>query len=325
MGAVHRAPARSTCTTPRTARSSASHPRGHRRRRRQGRQGRPRRLRRLVAATAPRSGPSSAPASPRASAARMDEIATVVTREAGMPKWLSRIVQAGLPINSFNTAAELAEIVPVRGDRRQQPRRARSRSASSGASRRGTTRCTRSPRRSPTPWPPVAPSSSSRARSRRSTPSSSPRSSTTSACPPGVFNLVPAPGPTSVRRSPPTPRSTWCRSRARPAPASGSPRSPRRPLKRVALELGGKSANILLDDLDDAGFEKAVRDGVGKAYLNSGPDLHRAHPHARAQRAAWPTPSASPPTRSRPTTSPSDPFADGAASARCPRRPRSSG
>src|SRR5688500_14794472 len=41
-------------------------------------------------------------------------------------------------------------------------------------------------------------------------------------------------------------------------------------LKRVALELGGKSANILLDDLDDAGFERAVRDGVGKAYINSG-------------------------------------------------------
>ena len=42
-------------------------------------------------------------------AARMDEIATVITREAGMPKWLSTIVQAGLPINSFNTAAALAE------------------------------------------------------------------------------------------------------------------------------------------------------------------------------------------------------------------------
>ena len=39
----------------------------------------------------------------------MDEIATVVTREAGMPKWLSQIVQAGLPINSFATAAALAE------------------------------------------------------------------------------------------------------------------------------------------------------------------------------------------------------------------------
>src|SRR4051794_25768448 len=41
--------------------------------------------------------------------ARMDEIATVVTREAGMPKWLSLMIQAGLPINSFNTAAAIAE------------------------------------------------------------------------------------------------------------------------------------------------------------------------------------------------------------------------
>jgi acyl-CoA reductase-like NAD-dependent aldehyde dehydrogenase len=41
-------------------------------------------------------------------------------------------------------------------------------------------------------------------------------------------------------------------------------------LQRVALELGGKSANILLDDLDDEGFEKFVRDGVGKCYLNQG-------------------------------------------------------
>ena len=47
-------------------------------------------------------------------------------------------------------------------------------------------------------------------------------------------------------------------------------RSRRQTLKRVALELGGKSANILLDDLDDDDFEKAVRDGVGKCYLNSG-------------------------------------------------------
>ena len=41
-------------------------------------------------------------------------------------------------------------------------------------------------------------------------------------------------------------------------------------LKRVALELGGKSANILLDDLDDDTFERAVRLGVGNCYLNSG-------------------------------------------------------
>ena len=107
--------------------------------------------------------------------ARMDEIATVVTREAGMPKWLSLMVQAGLPINSFNTAAALAESYEYEKTARQQPRRARSRSASSAASRRGTTRCTRSPPRSPTRWPPAAPSCSSRARSPRSTRSSSPR------------------------------------------------------------------------------------------------------------------------------------------------------
>jgi aldehyde dehydrogenase (NAD+) len=38
-------------------------------------------------------------------------------------------------------------------------------------------------------------------------------------------------------------------------------------IKRVALELGGKSANIILDDAD---FEKAVRSGVGSCYFNSG-------------------------------------------------------
>lgn len=38
-------------------------------------------------------------------------------------------------------------------------------------------------------------------------------------------------------------------------------------VKRVALELGGKSANVILDDAD---FEKAVTDGLGKCYLNSG-------------------------------------------------------
>ena len=44
--------------------------------------------------------------------ARLDEIATVVTREAGMPKWLSQLVQVGLPVNSFNIAAQVAESVP---------------------------------------------------------------------------------------------------------------------------------------------------------------------------------------------------------------------
>jgi aldehyde dehydrogenase (NAD+) len=40
-----------------------------------------------------------------------------------------------------------------------------------------------------------------------------------------------------------------------------------RTIKRVSLELGGKSANIILDDAD---FEKAVKSGVSNCYFNSG-------------------------------------------------------
>ena len=38
-------------------------------------------------------------------------------------------------------------------------------------------------------------------------------------------------------------------------------------VKRVALELGGKSANVILDDAD---LQAAVTDGVAKCFLNSG-------------------------------------------------------
>ena len=38
-------------------------------------------------------------------------------------------------------------------------------------------------------------------------------------------------------------------------------------VKRVALELGGKSPNVILDDAD---LQKAVVDGISKCYLNSG-------------------------------------------------------
>ena len=41
-------------------------------------------------------------------------------------------------------------------------------------------------------------------------------------------------------------------------------------VKRVALELGGKSANILLPDLDGDELIKATKAAVGSAYLNSG-------------------------------------------------------
>jgi len=41
-------------------------------------------------------------------------------------------------------------------------------------------------------------------------------------------------------------------------------------VKRVALELGGKSANVILDDLDGDDLDAAVRKGVQSCYLNSG-------------------------------------------------------
>ena len=52
-------------------------------------------------------------------------------------------------------------------------------------------------------------------------------------------------------------------------------------VKRVALELGGKSANIILDDAD---FNKAIRSGVNNCYFNSG-QACSAHTRMLAPRA----------------------------------------
>ncbi|HTW15034.1 MAG TPA: aldehyde dehydrogenase family protein [Nocardioides sp.] len=41
-------------------------------------------------------------------------------------------------------------------------------------------------------------------------------------------------------------------------------------VKRVALELGGKSPSVLLDDLDDEAFASAVRTSVGFGLMNTG-------------------------------------------------------
>lgn len=41
-------------------------------------------------------------------------------------------------------------------------------------------------------------------------------------------------------------------------------------VKRVALELGGKSPSVLLDDLDDDAFETAVRTSIGFCMMNAG-------------------------------------------------------
>jgi acyl-CoA reductase-like NAD-dependent aldehyde dehydrogenase len=85
--------------------------------------------------------------------------------------------------------------------------------------------------------------------------------------PPGVFNLVTGYGPVvgeALAGHPGVDMVSF----------TGSTRAGRRvsevaaaTVKKVALELGGKSANIILDDAD---LQRAVSDGMIKCYLNSG-------------------------------------------------------
>jgi acyl-CoA reductase-like NAD-dependent aldehyde dehydrogenase len=88
--------------------------------------------------------------------------------------------------------------------------------------------------------------------------------------PAGVFNLVSGLGPTvgeAIASHPGVDMVSF----------TGSTRAGKRVaqlgaenVKKIALELGGKSANVLLEDLDTESFAKAVADGVQKAFLNSG-------------------------------------------------------
>ena len=85
--------------------------------------------------------------------------------------------------------------------------------------------------------------------------------------PKGVFNLITGTGPVvgeAIVAHPKTDMISF----------TGSTRAGKRVMeiaaqmvKRVSLELGGKSANIILEDAD---LTKAVSDGIFKCYLNSG-------------------------------------------------------
>ena len=229
--------------------------------------GRPRRLRVLVARRRPRSAPSYCGAIGAKLAERGDEIAALITTELGMPLTLSRMIQAGLPTMTFasmptsSSEIEWEEQVGNSLIVREAVGRGRRRS------RRGTTRCTRSPPRSRRRSPRAARSCSSRARWCRSTRSCSPRSSRRSACPPVSSTSSPASARSSARRSPPTPTWTWSPSPAPRARGGASRELAAQTVKPVALELGGKSPNVILDDAD---LEQAVTDGVAKCFLNSG-------------------------------------------------------
>ncbi|MFL6239247.1 MAG: aldehyde dehydrogenase family protein [Actinomycetes bacterium] len=85
--------------------------------------------------------------------------------------------------------------------------------------------------------------------------------------PAGVFNLVPGTGPVvgeAIAAHPDIDMVSF----------TGSTRAGRRvselassTIKRVALELGGKSANVILPDAD---LEKAIKVGIGNCFINGG-------------------------------------------------------
>lgn len=87
------------------------------------------------------------------------------------------------------------------------------------------------------------------------------------AVPPGVFNLVNGDGPTvgaAIASHPDLAMVSFTGS-TRAGIAVAMAAAPT--VKRVTQELGGKSANILLDDAD---FEKAVPQGVQECFRNAG-------------------------------------------------------
>ena len=88
--------------------------------------------------------------------------------------------------------------------------------------------------------------------------------------PAGVFNLVSGTGPVVGEAIAAHPRVdmvsfTGSTNAGRRVAAVGA-----QTVKRVALELGGKSANILLPSLEGDELAKATKAAVGSAYLNSG-------------------------------------------------------
>jgi acyl-CoA reductase-like NAD-dependent aldehyde dehydrogenase len=202
-------------------------------------------------------------------AARMDEIATTISRETGMAKWLSQLVQVGLPINSFNQAAAIAE-------------------GYSYEEQVGNSLVVREPIGVVgciTPWNyPLHQIAAKVAFAMAAGCTVVLKPSEIApvdafilseivdevGLPAGVFNMVSGDGPTVGQAMSGHPDIDMMSFTGSARAGKNVAQLSAETIKKVALELGGKSANVMLDDLDEAGFQKAVADGVGKAFLNSG-------------------------------------------------------
>lgn len=85
--------------------------------------------------------------------------------------------------------------------------------------------------------------------------------------PAGVFNLITGPGVEIGERLVTHPQVDMVSFTGSTAVGARIAELAARNITRVALELGGKSASVLLDDAD---FDRAVRSSVGNCFLNSG-------------------------------------------------------
>jgi aldehyde dehydrogenase (NAD+) len=198
--------------------------------------------------------------------ARGDEIAATITAEMGMPIVQSRMIQAGLPINQFATMPALLEDVAWE-EETGNSLIVREAVGVVGAI---------------TPWnyplhqvaakvaPAIAAGCTVVLKPSEITPLSAfilAEVCDAAGLPAGVLNLVAGTGPVvgeAIAAHPGVDMVSF----------TGSTRAGRRvaevaaaTVKRVALELGGKSANVVLEGAD---LMRAIPDAVAKCYLNSG-------------------------------------------------------
>jgi acyl-CoA reductase-like NAD-dependent aldehyde dehydrogenase len=198
--------------------------------------------------------------------ARTDELANTIAREVGMPLWLSSMIQVGLPKGNFKSAADLL------GSYQFEEQVGNSLVVREAI---GVVGCI-------TPWNyplhqialKVAPAMAAGNTVVLKPSEVAPINAFILAeviheagVPAGVFNLVTGLGPVVGE-------AIVAHADVDMVSFTGSTRAGKRvaevasqTVKKVALELGGKSANVILPDAD---FGKAVSDGVGKCFLNSG-------------------------------------------------------
>jgi acyl-CoA reductase-like NAD-dependent aldehyde dehydrogenase len=198
--------------------------------------------------------------------ARMDEIAALIAQEVGMPLKLSNVIQAGLPTTTFGSMPQLLD--EVEWERQV-----------------GNSLIVREPVgvvAAITPWnyplhqiaAKVAPAMAAGCTVVLKPSQVAPLNAALLAdvidevgLPAGVFNLVTGRGSVigeALAKHPEVDAVSFTGSTSagrRVAEAAAGT------IKRVALELGGKSPNVILDDAD---FNKAINDGLAKCFLNTG-------------------------------------------------------